>query len=317
VVRVTATVLDVKNLDKSFGSRKAVNEVSFSVSEGEVFGLLGPNGAGKSTTLSLICGIQKPGKGSIKVGQWDIATETLKAKALIGVVPQEPALYPQLSARANLRFWGELQGLSGTELNEAVERTLKIVGLSDRADDRIGKYSGGMKRRLNIGAGIIHSPKLIIMDEPTVGVDPQSRRHILDTVKNLKNEGTTVIYTSHYVEEVEDICDRVAIMDHGKIIISGTVTELLNQAGHYQELSIMLQSSSENVAAHIKVLPGVEDALVAEKSLKVLSASAEETLPLVWDILTQQKLQVSEIKISRPNLESLFLKLTGRALRDN
>ena len=314
---MTVAVLDVKNLEKSFGLRKAVDGVSFSVGKGEIFGLLGPNGAGKSTTLSLICGLLKPGKGSIRVRQWDMSAQSLRAKALIGVVPQEPALYPQLSAKANLKFWGELHGLSGAPLNEAVEKTLRLVGLEDRANDRIGKYSGGMKRRLNIAAGMVHSPQLIIMDEPTVGVDPQSRRHILDTVKNLKNEGTTIIYTSHYVEEVEELCDRVAIMDHGKVLSTGPITELLNQAGQYQELSIHLFSSGESAVPHIRALPGIHDAVATGQSLKVLSNSAEQTLPLVWEELTRQKLQVSEIKISRPNLESLFLKLTGRALRDN
>lgn len=314
---MTVNVLDVKNLEKCFGLRKAVDGVSFAVGKGEVFGLLGPNGAGKSTTLSLICGLLKPSKGSISVGQWNMATESQAAKAFIGVVPQEPALYPQLSARANLEFWGQLHGLSGTTLKAAVERTLQIVGLQDRARDRISNYSGGMKRRLNIAAGIVHNPKLIIMDEPTVGVDPQSRRHILDTVKNLKGEGTTVIYTSHYVEEVEDLCDRVAIMDHGRILSTGTVAELLSQAGQYQELNVSLLSPPENVQNHVKILPGIHDAFMAGTSLRILSSSAEQTLPQVWDVLTERKLQVSEIKISKPNLESLFLKLTGRALRDN
>lgn len=310
------TAIEVKNLEKSFGTRKAVNGVSFSVKEGEVFGLLGPNGAGKSTTLSLISGLLKPAGGSINVGEWDMQQQPAKAKGLIGVVPQEPALYPQLSARANLRFWGELQGLSSKELAAATDRALEIAGLQDRADERASKYSGGMKRRLNIAAGLVHSPKLLIMDEPTVGVDPQSRRHILDTVKALKQQGMTVIYTSHYVEEVEYLCDRVAIMDHGKILAEGTTAELLSQAGEYQELAITVNNPDELIVGRVSSLPGVQEAVILGKVLKVLTDNAEQVLPLVFEVLVQQGLQVSEIKISKPNLESLFLKLTGRGLRD-
>ena len=207
------TILEVEGIIKSFGSRKAVNDVSFSVQEGEVFGLLGPNGAGKSTTLSIICGLLKVGSGNVTIDGWNISKNGSKAKKLIGIVPQEPALYPQISAEANLRFWGTINGLPSKELEAAVKDVLAVVGLENRAKGRVSKFSGGMKRRLNIAAGLIHSPRLIIMDEPTVGIDPQSRNHILETVKGLKEKGITVIYTSHYVEEVEALCDRVAIMD--------------------------------------------------------------------------------------------------------
>ncbi len=310
------TMIEVKNLEKSFGARKAVDGVSFEVKAGEVFGLLGPNGAGKSTTLSLITGLLKPDSGRVSIGAIDMGKEPIKAKGLIGVVPQEPAIYPQLSARANLRFWGEMQGLVSQELSVAVERALKVAGLEDRANDRAGKYSGGMKRRLNIAAGLVHNPQILIMDEPTVGVDPQSRRHILDAVKELKENGMTVIYTSHYVEEVEYLCDRVAIMDHGKILAEGTTAELLSQAGEFQELSISLSNPEKLIAGRVVSLPGVEDALVVGNALRVLTVNAEQVLPLVFETLVQQGLQVTEIKISKPNLESLFLKLTGRALRD-
>lgn len=310
------SAVEVRNLEKAFGSRKAVDGVSFAVGEGEVFGLLGPNGAGKSTTLSLISGLLRPQGGSVHIGGWDVQLESGKAKGLLGVVPQEPAIYPQLSGQANLRFFGELQGLAGPELTAATDKALALVGLQDRAKDRAGKYSGGMKRRLNIAVGLIHNPKVLIMDEPTVGVDPQSRRHILDTVKALKSGGTTIIYTSHYVEEVEYLCDRVAIMDHGQMLAEGSTADLLRQAGQYQELVITLSDGDGLSLERVRSLPGVHEATAQGNLLRVLTAGAEQVLPLVFESLVQQRLQVLEIKISKPNLESLFLKLTGRALRD-
>lgn len=309
-------LLQVKNLEKSFGQRKAVKNVSFNVNKGEVFGLLGPNGAGKSTTLSMICGLQKPDAGTITVGEWRMDSDPMKVKAAVGVVPQDPAIYPQLSARGNLEFWGEINGLRGQELATSVERALRMVGLEDRAKDRSAKLSGGMKRRLNIAAGLLHGPKLLIMDEPTVGVDPQSRNHILETVKALRDSGTAVIYTSHYVEEVEQLCDRVAIMDHGQLLAMGTVAELLSKAGEYQELVIRTRTSTEGLLPMIRTLPGIHDALVQGESLKVLTVSAERVMPLLFEAMVETNIQVSEIKINKPNLESLFLKLTGRALRD-
>lgn len=309
-------MLEVSHLEKNFGKRKAVDDLSFSVRTGEVFGLLGPNGAGKSTTLSLISGLQRPNKGGVTILGINMAEDSLRAKALIGVVPQEPAIYPQLSARANLRFWGELNGLSKKALDNAVERALSIVGLEDRATERSSKLSGGMKRRLNIAAGLIHSPKLLIMDEPTVGVDPQSRHHILATVKNLKNEGTTIIYTSHYVEEVQQLCDRVAIMDHGRMLSVGTLPELLGQAGEYQELVITLRTSPAEVLPTLKAAPWVHDCLVTNEVLTILTPNAEQALPRIFEILVDNNLQITEIKIKKPSLESLFLKLTGRGLRD-
>ena len=310
------SILEISNLNKSYGSRKAVDDVSFTIQEGEIFGLLGPNGAGKSTTLSLICGLLKPNQGSIVIDGWNLKDEINKAKALIGLVPQEPALYTHLSARANLKFWGELNGVKKAELNEKVTGVLKLVGLEDRADERVKKFSGGMKRRLNIAAGLIHSPRLLIMDEPTVGVDPQSRNHILETVRLLKEQGTTTIYTSHYVEEVEYLCDRVAIMDHGRIISSGTIPELLRDAGEYQELEVTISRHTESIIQLLKAFPTVKEVYLQDKKLHIITANAEQILPLTFESIINQGLQISEIKIRKPNLESLFLKLTGRALRD-
>lgn len=309
-------LLEVTDLKKAFGSRQAVNGVSFAVGEGDVFGLLGPNGAGKSTTLSMICGMLKANGGSVSVSGHDMAGNGAAAKKLIGIVPQEPALYTQLSARANLRFWGRINGLGGRELDKAVDDMLDLVGLEDRAGGRIGKFSGGMKRRLNIAAGLLHNPKLLIMDEPTVGIDPQSRNHILETVKNLKHKGITVIYTSHYVEEVEALCNRVAIMDSGKIIAEGSVAELQKQGGQFQELNIDLNDCPEKIQAAVKTLPGVEEVFLVNRKLKIVTVNAEQILPLALETITGQGVAVGEIKIHKPNLESLFLKLTGKALRD-
>ncbi len=311
------TMLNVAGLSKSFGSRRAVGDVAFSVERSEVFGLLGPNGAGKSTTLSLISGLLKPEPGAVQIEGLDMALQPGKAKGKLGVVPQEPAVYKELTARQNLKFFGELNDLRGENLDRAIASVLEVVGLTDRADEKVGNYSGGMQRRLNIAIGIVHSPALVIMDEPTVGVDPQSRRHILDTVKKLRDRGTSVIYTSHYVEEVEELCDRVAIMDHGRLIALGTIADLLSEAGEYHELLITLGNQSLPEAATLLAIPGVREAFVREGSARVLTSNAEQVLPLVFTALVQSNCPVTEIKIKKPNLETLFLKLTGKALRDN
>lgn len=310
------TLLEVKDLKKAFGSRQAVDGVSFSVQEGEIFGLLGPNGAGKSTTLSLVCGLLRANGGKITVGGCDVAKEGAKAKKMIGIVPQEPAIYPTLSAKANLRFWGTINGIQSNELDKAVNDVLKVVGLEDRAEGKVSKFSGGMKRRLNIAAGLIHNPKLLIMDEPTVGIDPQSRNHILETVKNLRQKDMTVIYTSHYVEEVEYLCDRVAIMDNGRIISEGTLPELLQQGSEFQELTINLNRFSEDIESSVQTLPGVERVFSLNERLNIITSNAEKILPLAFETIVGHGGIISEIKIHKPNLESLFLKLTGKALRD-
>ncbi|OEF97434.1 ABC transporter ATP-binding protein [Desulfuribacillus alkaliarsenatis] len=310
------TLLQITNLSKSFKSRTVVDNVSFSINDGEIFGLLGPNGAGKSTTLSMVCGLLKADSGNISIGGYDLKTDSFKAKELIGIVPQETALYPELSAVANLKFWGSINGIEGRSLDYAINNALTLVDLKDRALDRIGKYSGGMKRRLNIAAGLIHNPKLLIMDEPTVGVDPQSRNHILDTIRTLKDQGTTIIYTSHYVEEVEQLCDRVAIMDHGKLLTIGTLAELQHEAGELHEVTVAFSSLETPPMKQIQGLTGVKQAALLENSIKILTPNAEQLLPLLFEMLVSNRISITEIKIKKPNLESLFLKLTGRALRD-
>lgn len=225
-------MLQVKNLVKRFGQNEVVRGISFSVAKGESFGLLGPNGAGKSTSIAMICGLLTPTEGEIRVAGLDGGQESMKVRQMMGVVPQDIALYPTLTARENLAFWGQMYGLYGKELTKRVDEALEIVSLTDRQKERIDKYSGGMKRRINIAASLLHHPALLIMDEPTVGIDPQSRNNILETVQHLNSElGMTVIYTSHYMEEVEYLCQRVGIIDHGKLIALGTLDEVRNLAG--------------------------------------------------------------------------------------
>lgn len=309
-------LLEITDLKKTYGRRKAVDGISFNVDEGEIYGILGPNGAGKSTTLSMICGLITPQGGSIKVGGFDISKDPVKAKRLIGVVPQETALYPMLSAKENLRFFGTINGINASKINEAVSKALMIVGLENRANGRISKFSGGMKRRLNIAAGLIHEPKLLIMDEPTVGIDPQSRNHILNTVKELKKGGMTVIYTSHYVEEVEYLCDRITVMDHGRIISEGTLIELMKKESEFQKLTINCGRVPNECNDIIKQLPFVEEVVSFSDYIDIITSNAEKILPVAFIEIIKRGGSVSEIKIQKPDLESLFLKLTGRTLRN-
>lgn len=236
-------MLQVKNLVKQFGQNEVVRGLTFAVARGESFGLLGPNGAGKSTTIAMICGLLTPTQGEIRVGGLDARQESMKVRQMMGVVPQEIALYPTLSARENLTFWGQMYGLQGRELAQRVDEALEIVSLTDRQKERIDKYSGGMKRRINIAASLLHRPELLIMDEPTVGIDPQSRNNILETVRRLNGElGMTVIYTSHYMEEVEYICERVGIIDQGRLIALGSLDEVRSLAGPEMNLeAVFLQ----------------------------------------------------------------------------
>jgi len=310
-------LLEVKDVKKTYGKRKAVDGLSFSVQEGEVYGLLGPNGAGKSTMLAMICGLLKMDQGSICIGGVNISKRPQEAKRKLGVVPQEPALYPTLSAEENLRFWGTMNGISPGDILPAVKKALQVVGLEERARGRVDQFSGGMKRRLNIAAGLIHNPEVLVMDEPTVGIDPQSRKHILETVKMLKRQGMTIIYTGHYVEEIEYLCDRVGIMDSGKMILEGTIAELLSNGSEYQQLRIILDRMPKEIPQAVESIPGVERAFSQEKTLNIVTLNAERILPSAFEAIVGLGVSVSEIKITKPSLESLFLEETGKALRDN
>ena len=242
-------ILTVRDLRKSFGDFEAVKGVSFAVEKGESFGLLGPNGAGKSTTINMITGLYPPTSGSIQIKEIDVVKNPKQAQKWIGVVPQEIALYQSMSARENLKFWGRMYGLSGNQLDHNVDEVLEIIGLTDRAKDKIDTFSGGMKRRVNIGAAILHHPEMLIMDEPTVGIDPQSRNHILETVKELNNKGMTIIYTSHYMEEVEYLCERIGIVDHGQLIASGTISELRESIGDRSRINLTIEKETANLEA--------------------------------------------------------------------
>lgn len=309
-------ILEVSGLFKSFGKLAAVTDVSFQVEEGESFGLLGPNGAGKSTTISMLFGLLTPDKGSILVSGQTMQANPLAVKRCLGYVPQEIALYPELSAQENLAFWGRLYGLSGSNLQARIAGVLDVVGLSERARGKVGTYSGGMKRRINIAAALLHQPKLLIMDEPTVGIDPQSRNHILETVKQLNQQGMTIIYTSHYMEEVEYLCSRIGIIDHGQIIALGTVPELRRIVGEDSEIVLTVQGLAQDSLSALAQLPHVRRARLQGDDLVVVSPQPALALGGISTFLAEHGISMRSIRVNEPNLESVFLHLTGRALRD-
>lgn len=310
-------MLEVKNLVKRFGQKEAVRSVSFEVARGESFGLLGPNGAGKSTTISMICGLLVPNSGSIRVAGIDVLEDPESAKRYMGVVPQDIALYPTLSARENLLFWGTMYGLSGKELNLRVDEALEVVSLKDRQKDRIDTYSGGMKRRINIASSLLHRPDLLIMDEPTVGIDPQSRNNILETVRVLNREkGITVVYTSHYMEEVEFLCQRLAIIDHGRVIAQGSLDEVRGVAGEETTVILKVTSPDEDLARELGRMPGVSQVRIDNSTVTVLVRDAAEALSPMMGAVAASGRKVLNVDVEQPNLESVFLHLTGRALRD-
>ena len=310
-------IVRVEGLVKRFGELTAVDQVDFSIAEGEIFGLLGPNGAGKTTTISMISGLLEPTEGDVIVDGASVRKQPVAVKRVLGVVPQEIALYPTLTARENLSFWGKMYGLSGKELSSAVDEALELAGLADRAKERIEKYSGGMKRRINIAAGILHKPRVLLMDEPTVGIDPQSRNHILEQVKELNAAGMTVLYTSHYMEEVEFLCDRVAIVDHGKVIAMGTIDELRKLVGDADIVRVGVDDTlDDNALAAVRGVPGVSKAERADSALEILAADGAAALAGIITALAEVGEKVHSAEVIEPNLESVFLHLTGKSLRD-
>jgi ABC-2 type transport system ATP-binding protein len=309
-------ILIVKDLDKSFGENHAVRGVSFQVARGEVFGLLGPNGAGKTTIISIMTGLIPPTGGQVTVDGLDLEKDTNAVKAKLGLVPQELALYPVLSARDNLNFFGRIYGLRGKRLRERVDAVLELVGLTDRAEEAIETYSGGMKRRINIAAGLLHEPEILFLDEPTVGVDPQSRNAIFEGVEALNRSGMTVIYTTHYMEEAQRLCHRVAIMDEGQIIALDTPTALVRSLGGGIILVGMGDEHSEAIAEEVAQLPSVKTAARSDGHLKVEASRAQEALIGVIEITNQQDVHLTSLQILEPNLETVFLHLTGKSLRE-
>ncbi len=318
---VTPT-LTAAGLRRAFGDRLAVDDVSLQIAPGEAYGLLGPNGAGKTTTINLLLGLLDRDAGTVAVAGTDLDTDPAGAKAAIGYVPQEIALYPDLTARENLQFFGRLQGLDRATIATRSAEALDLIGLADRADERIETYSGGMKRRINIAAGLLHRPALLILDEPTVGVDPQSRNAILDGVAALNDEGLAILYTSHYMEEVERLCQRVGIIDHGRLIAEGTQRELVTSIGTRDRVDLVLDGDTAAARDAVAAMAGVQEvALAADPdrgatTLTALTDDARSALPALLQVVADAGGAVTSVEVVEPNLEAVFLHLTGRALRD-
>lgn len=330
-------MVETKDLAKTFGNSKngevqAVKGINLQIQKGEIFSLLGPNGAGKTTTISMISGLTAPTRGDAFIGGFSITKQPLKAKNLLGVVPQEIALYPSLNARQNLEFFGRMYGLKGDELTQKVDGMLEFVELADRQKDRIETYSGGMKRRINIAAGLLHNPQVVYMDEPTVGIDPQSRRRILDTVKQLKEQrGMTVLYTTHLMEEAQELSDRVGIIDHGEVIALGSPGELIQQVGEQDRLILKtgdapvgnellerIRSSVEGVTQAIYDPPGEggESKTNISGLLIINAARGRSALPELLHLVEEAGIDIQSVEVREPDLEAVFLHLTGRGLRD-
>ena len=309
--------IEVNNLKKSFGDFQAVQDANFKADSGEVLSLLGPNGAGKSTTISMLSGLLAPNGGDASIMGHSVTKEPEAAKKSLGVVPQDIALYSDLSARENLVFWGKMYGLRGAALKSRVDEVLDVIGLADRQKDHVGKFSGGMKRRVNIGAALLHKPDVIIMDEPTVGIDPQSRRHILDNVKELNlRQGMTVLYTTHYMEEAAELSNHIAIMDKGKVIAYGTHNELIKLVGEQTRIDVTLNTEGEKVLEAWRAVEGVFKIDSLDGKVTALVDDSNRVLPRLFEEASKVDVRITSVDIQEPNLETVFLHLTGRALRD-
>jgi len=310
-------LVEVNDLTKHFGKLTAALGVHFSIPAGEAFGLLGPNGAGKTTIVSMMCGLVVPSGGDVVIDGHSILRDPMAVRRVIGVVPQDIALYPTLSARENLTFFARMQDVPADMVASRVDAVLDIVQLADRQKDRVETYSGGMKRRINIAVGLLNQPRLLILDEPTVGVDPQSRNSILETLKELNRQGMTLLYTSHYMEEVEFLCTHIAIIDHGKVIADGTQKDLRLQAGNKDIISVQLLREAGNVIRdRLAAMPGVDTVELRDKTIHIATNEGRSLLAGIISALDDAGCPVSTIDVKEPNLEDLFLNLTGTSLRD-
>ena len=313
------SIVEVQELRKQYDPPKgvlAVDGVSFAIAQGEIFSLLGPNGAGKSTTISMLSCLLRPSGGDARVAGHSVISEAHAVKEVIGVVPQDIALYPDMSARENLLFWGRMYGLSGAALKARVDEVLELITLVDRQKDRVEKYSGGMKRRVNIGVALLHKPRVLYLDEPTVGIDPQSRRSILDGILALRDQGMTILYTTHYMAEAQELSDRIAIVDHGKMIASGTHEELVKIVGEGARVTACVDHQVTAIAERWRAVDGVQQVDIQEDNLVLLTRDANEVLPRLFEAAAAAGVRITEISVTEPNLEMVFLHLTGRALRE-
>jgi len=308
--------IELRNLVKRYGGRLAVDNLSLAIEAGEIFGLLGPNGAGKSTTIKITTGLLKPDSGEVEIASLNQRTHNVAIKRMLGLVPQEIAVYSNFTARENAEFFGSLYGLRGGQLREQAAAALQFVGLGDRQNEAAGKFSGGMKRRLNIACAIVHRPKIIIMDEPTVGIDPQSRAHILESIRELAREGATIVYTTHYMEEAEALCTRIGIIDHGKLIVVGTKPELQKMVASLEKLVLEVGGVNFTAVEEIKQLPYVKNVSLSGTRIEVFLTDTQDYLQDILSILARNGVRIRMVNVEAPDLESLFLSLTGRNLRD-
>lgn len=308
--------LRCEGLTKRFGDRLAVDDVSFSIVAGETYGLLGPNGAGKTTTISMLCGLSGRDGGTVELAGLDLDHQPREVKSRLGYVPQDLAVYPDLTATENLGFFGRLQGLDGSALDERIEEVLDTVGLADRADDRTEEYSGGMKRRLNIAVGLLHEPLLLVLDEPTVGVDPQSRNAILESVERLGGGGMAVLYTTHYMEEAERLCDRVGIIDEGRLIAEGTRRQLIERIDGHDRVRLRMDRHDGDARAVLGGVAGVSGVTVFDGEVEIVCDNGHEVLADLLAASRDSSMVVTSVELIEPDLEAVFLEMTGKGLRN-
>lgn len=311
-------MIDVSDLRKSFGEKRAVDGVGFRVEPGTIYGLLGPNGAGKTTTISCITGLLKPDAGRVVVGGVDLASDPIRVKGMLGIVPQDVAIYGTLRASENVAYFASLHGLSGSMLKERTRQVLEMVGLDPASRQQVRKFSGGMKRRLNLAIGLVHRPKALLLDEPTVGIDPQARINILDVVRAIQRDGTAILYTTHYLDEAETLCDRIGIMDHGRILAEGSLAELRRLVGEGTIVTLRGEFMADAMRAALNEAPGADVRILSlEDRAAMLAVGGERKHAAdLLSTLLRHGIEVSDIAMEEPSLQNVFLKLTGRELRD-